>query len=72
MSQLLHGKVDIVFRDLVRVVRVKLIENGKQSLVSEEILDVNRGGQELRVINLSVIVVVHLVNESLNLRIRHL
>jgi hypothetical protein len=47
VSKLLHCEVDIFFGDLVGTICVELIKDCHESLVSEELLQIERGREEL-------------------------
>jgi len=70
-AQLLHGVLHVDGSDLARVISVKLIEDGKEFLLVEEVIEVDGGTQELRVIYLAITRVVHLLDDIVYLLIRH-
>ena len=66
-TELLHRQLNVLLCDLARRVCVKLVEDGLQTRLCQELLDVDRGSQELTIIDLFVVVVVDLINHVLDL-----
>lgn len=70
-SKLLHGQHNVFLCNFARRIRVKLVENRIQARLSEELLTVNGGSQELTIVDQVVVMVVHFVNQLLNLCVAH-
>ena len=65
-TELLHGQLNVLFCDLARRICVELVKDGLQARLSQELLDVDRGGQEFTIVDLFVVVVVDLINHILD------
>ena len=72
LAQLLHGQYNVLLGNLARGVRIKLVEHGLQTGLSQEVPYINGGSQELTVVDAFVLVVIHLVNHVTNLLVAHI
>lgn len=48
------------------------MEDSTQTLISQDIVDVNGGCEEFRVINFAIFVIVHLLDDVMNLFAAHI
>ena len=61
-AKLLHSQANIFFGDFARRIRVELVEDCLEAGLSQEVLNVNRSSQELTVVDLFIVMVVHLID----------
>jgi len=62
LTKLLHCKANVLLCDLSRRISIELVEDSLQSWLGQEILHVNSGCQELTIVDLFVVVVIHLID----------
>jgi hypothetical protein len=67
MTDLVHGSNNVFSGNDARSIRVKLVEQGTQLIIIQEIIQVNGGYNEFRVVDLVVAKVVYLVDNCLNI-----
>ena len=67
LTKLLHGQVNVFLSDLSRIVSVELLEDRLHFLLGHECTYINRGGKELTVIDLSVSMIVDLLDHLIYL-----
>ena len=71
-TQLLHRQKDVLLSDLARAVCVKLTEDCLEAVVSQKVADINGRSQELTVVDLLVVVIVHLIDHFSYFSITHI
>jgi len=68
-TELLHGKYDVLFGNLSRRICVELVKYSLEARFGKEVANVDSRSQELRVIDLIVVVIVHLIDHLTNFSI---
>jgi len=71
LSHLFHCILDIFFSNITVIVCVKLREDSTQATISHELVDTHGSSQELSVIDLTITMVINLVNKVIYLLVRH-
>ena len=69
LAQFLHGEHDILLCNLTGGVSIELVEHSSEARICKELLDIDGSGEEFRVVDLLVIVIVHLTNHFTDLGI---
>ena len=72
LTKLLHCKANVFFSDLSGRISIELVEDSLQSRLSQEVLYIDSGCQELTIVDLFVVVIIHLIDHFCDFSITYI